>query len=760
MNGNSTLRFSVFELDLNAGELRRNGSKIRLQEQPFQILVTLLERPGEVVSRDELRSKLWPADTFVDFDHGLNAAIRRLREALGDSADTPRFVETVARRGYRFIVPVTNSSTTKLESTQEALSEDIKKAPPYAPLESERRGASPRGRTAWWIGLVIATALIIAMVAIGLRLLRRSEPLSVTQRRLTANRASVPVRGAALSSNGKYLAFADTTGIFLLRVDTGETHPLAIPAGLSGKPESWFPDNEHLVFSMHSKESATSSLWNISALGGEPRLLADNGWGAAVSPDGSQIAFVKGIGSAQEIWVMQADGQKPVKRVDCKGCFLGGMAWSPNGKELAYVKQQYEMGSFWGFDTQLEILDLDSNRSALLLSHVGPALAWTADSRLIYTAGEPTPNQSDSNIWAIRLDASGLHSDAAPERITSGTGLISLISASADGKAIAILRRTLQPNVYFAELLDHGAKLSTPRLLTPDEWYDLPTAWTADSKSVLFFSDRDGIFHIFKQAIDQTHPELLVGGSEAVALPRLSPDGSMVLYIASTTSPLGMQAAKQHAGIAPGAQRIMRVPVTGGPPQLVLEGAGINNLQCARSPSTLCIYSELAPGEEHFYMFDSIKGKGEEIPRATIRETDFYSFNWTLSPDGKTLAFSKKYATQGQPGIRLLSLSDGKERTIPLSGWTGIATLDWSADGQSLWAAAFITSETTSGLWTTGFNETGEWSLLKVDLSGKITSMLRANKLNLGWAIPSPDNKKLAIWEAVGSSNVWLVESH
>jgi hypothetical protein len=358
------------------------------------------------------------------------------------------------------------------------------------------------------------------------------------------------------------------------------------------------------------------------------------------------------------------------------------------------------------------------------------------------------------------MDASGMHGDAAPQRITSGTGLISAISVSADSKAIAILRRTLQPNVYVAELSDHGTKLSAPTLLTPDEWYDLPTAWTADSKSVLFFSDRDGIFHIFKQAIDQTHPDLLVGGSDAVALPRLSPDGSMVLYVSSTTSPLGMQAAQQHASIAPGAQHIMRVPVTGGPPQPVLEGVGINNLQCARSPSTLCIYSELAPGEEHFYAFDPIKGKGDEIPRATIRETDVYSFNWTLSPDGKTLAFSKKFATQGQPGIRLLSLGDGKEHTIPLSGWAGIATLDWSADGRSLWAAAFTTSETPSGLWTTGFNEPGEWSLLKIDLSGRITAMLRQTKLNLGWAIPSPDNTKLAIWEAVGSSNVWLVESH
>src|SRR6516225_5039407 len=97
------LRFDVFGVDVRAGELRRNGAKLKLQEQPFQVLCALLEHPGELVTREELRSRLWPADTFVDFDHGLNAAIRRLREALGDSAEIPRFVETVARRGYRFI---------------------------------------------------------------------------------------------------------------------------------------------------------------------------------------------------------------------------------------------------------------------------------------------------------------------------------------------------------------------------------------------------------------------------------------------------------------------------------------------------------------------------------------------------------------------------------------------------------------------------------------------------------------------------------
>lgn len=97
------IRFSTFEVNLHTGELRQRGQKIRLQEQPLQLLAALLERPGELVTREELRGKLWPGDTFVDFDHSLNAAIKRLRDALGESAERPIFVETVARRGYRFI---------------------------------------------------------------------------------------------------------------------------------------------------------------------------------------------------------------------------------------------------------------------------------------------------------------------------------------------------------------------------------------------------------------------------------------------------------------------------------------------------------------------------------------------------------------------------------------------------------------------------------------------------------------------------------
>ena len=113
-------RFGVFELDLAAGELRKNGAKLRLQEQPFQMLALLLERAGDVVTREELRQKLWPADTFVDFDHSLNTAVNKLRETLGDSASSPRYIETMARRGYRFIAPVQNSVEADRVGTQDS----------------------------------------------------------------------------------------------------------------------------------------------------------------------------------------------------------------------------------------------------------------------------------------------------------------------------------------------------------------------------------------------------------------------------------------------------------------------------------------------------------------------------------------------------------------------------------------------------------------------------------------------------------------
>lgn len=130
---NRLLRFGVFEVDLAAGELRKNGARIRLQEQPFQVLVALLENAAKVVTREDLRQKIWPADTFVDFDHSLNTAVNKIRESLGDSASSPRFVETLARRGYRFIAPVEGAPASSAARVSEHASVQTMPATPASP---------------------------------------------------------------------------------------------------------------------------------------------------------------------------------------------------------------------------------------------------------------------------------------------------------------------------------------------------------------------------------------------------------------------------------------------------------------------------------------------------------------------------------------------------------------------------------------------------------------------------------------------------
>ena len=156
------LRFAAFEVDLAAGELRKNGTRIRLQEQPFQILSYLLDRPGEVVTREELRQKLWPADTFVDFDHSLNTAVNKLREALGDSASSPRYVETLARRGYRFLAPVQPAevkSPAQDSPTMTAGETAVSAATPIAPFHRDLEVPLPRrSLTRALFGLVQAAA--------------------------------------------------------------------------------------------------------------------------------------------------------------------------------------------------------------------------------------------------------------------------------------------------------------------------------------------------------------------------------------------------------------------------------------------------------------------------------------------------------------------------------------------------------------------------------------------------------------------------
>jgi TolB-like protein/DNA-binding winged helix-turn-helix (wHTH) protein/Flp pilus assembly protein TadD len=173
-----TYRFGDFEFDPTSGELRKDGLKVRLQEQPFQILTLLLKRPGEVVTREEVRQALWPGDTFVDFDVGLNSAVKRLRDALSDSADSPRFVETLPRRGYRFIAPL----------------ETPPGSPPATREEPPRPALPPRSRLRSWGGAAAAVAVVAGLIVTG------------TWPRLRGQLASAPIRSLAV------LPFENLTG--------------------------------------------------------------------------------------------------------------------------------------------------------------------------------------------------------------------------------------------------------------------------------------------------------------------------------------------------------------------------------------------------------------------------------------------------------------------------------------------------------------------------------------------------------------------
>ena len=167
-----SVRFGVFEANLATQELLKQGMRVRLRGRPFAILAMLLERAGDLVTREEFRDRLWPADSFVDFDHGLDAAVNRLREALGDAADNPRFVETVPRRGYRFVAPVVR---TDVEVSPPRSLPESQPLPRLLPVPRE----PSRSRFRWFLGTALAT---LALAATGIRWLgKRSETAGLTR---------------------------------------------------------------------------------------------------------------------------------------------------------------------------------------------------------------------------------------------------------------------------------------------------------------------------------------------------------------------------------------------------------------------------------------------------------------------------------------------------------------------------------------------------------------------------------------------------
>jgi DNA-binding winged helix-turn-helix (wHTH) protein len=375
------LRFGTFEVDVSAGELRKNGIRVKLQQQPFQVLCMLAERPGEVVTRDDLRNRLWSADTFVDFDHGLNAAVKRLRGALGDTAENPRFIETLAKRGYRFLVPVNGQTVSAAPE-----------APTIAVLPAPTSIPAAKRRTLMIAGLV--SLLLVGTALVWFVAHRVSPKAHPTEQRLTASSPDIPIRWATLSPDGKYLAYWDRTSLFLRLISTGETHALNLPSECIVPewwdtlvlPGGWFPDSNYLLVTHCGAAGQPESVWSVSVLGGTPKEIMPDGEARAVSPDGSQITFVRAMGSgqsSQSLWVMDAHGSHVRKLAGQGGDSFGQVAWAPDNRRIAFIRYIYQPG-YW-HHAVLETYQVDNGVTNRILSEplLESSLAWTHDNRLI-----------------------------------------------------------------------------------------------------------------------------------------------------------------------------------------------------------------------------------------------------------------------------------------------------------------------------------------------------------------------------------------
>jgi DNA-binding winged helix-turn-helix (wHTH) protein/Tol biopolymer transport system component len=729
--------FDRFQVDLSRGELRRAGVSVVIQEQPFQVLRILLQAEGEVVTREQLRA-LWPKDTFVDFEHGINTAVKKLRQALDDSAERPRFVETLPRIGYRFLVPV---EWTNSRNGVGSLRWVVPNAPPE--MLATPHTAPPRRR--WRLPLSISAIAFAAVVSALLfrRVMISSHsampPPVLSQRRLTANPHDAPLTSGVISPDGKYLAYSDPTGLYVRHIDSGETVLVPLPKELDAMPESWFPDNVHLVVShFDDLENKPPSLWRISVVGGTPRKLADAGLTARVSPDGSKVAFLKGSWDDEEIWLIETDKNVASKIVDGGGDHFGPIAWAPDGKKFATVRTP-DRFTAPGLGVHIEVFDAATGQSEAILPdfRLGSAVAWPQRGRLIYALHEAPPNEGDFNLWWVHLDSHARPVGSAV-RITNDQTLISDISVTSDGKRLALLRRAFQTDIYLADLLTQGRQLSGLRRFTLDDRDDWPSAWTPDSKAVLFGSNRDGPNHIFRQAVDATQPDLLVGGKDNLGFPQLTPDGLSALY---TVFPLSSEASDNP--------RLMRVPLAGGPSEVVMEEPGIGGYKCALLPSTVCIYSRIDNGLQRFFAFDPAGGKVKELSDAKRRSDDGPGSVWSLSPDGRYLA-SPLAAHPYEPlGVRVVDLATGKQREIQVPSVLLIMGIDWAPDSRSLWVGGYMgrrSGGTRSGL-------------VKVDLMGHARTVLEGSSMSIWYAIPSPDGRRLAVLAHTDNSNVSLLEN-
>jgi DNA-binding winged helix-turn-helix (wHTH) protein/Tol biopolymer transport system component len=744
VNVKSTVRFADFELDLSTGELCSNGNVTYLQEKPFRILSLLLEHPGQLITREQLVKHLWPDGTFVDFDQSLNKAVNRLREALGDSADEPRLIETLPRRGYRFIGQVENHVAPEVSTP--------------VVVDGPQSGDSRRSRWLAWFPLLVLTFLVIALGVLGIvRLKPHRNPLEdIKQRQLTSNSSENAVASGVISTDGKLLAYSDVQGIHIEQIETGQVRDIPLPDVFKGAPQSWglvntwIRDGSAIVANL-AIPGRPPSVWLVSLPGGSIRKVRDNALAWAVSRDGQWVAFGANLNHLyyRELWVMHPDGSDAHKVFDAEtDTAFGGAEFSPDGRRMAYVRLLRLPDRS---DMTFESRPIEDGPAITAIGSLNPRVAndwaWSPDGRIIYALLDKA--KRTDNFWQVRIDARTGKPAEPAKQLTNWSGYrMDGPSFSADGKRLTYLRSSEQSVLYLADLRAGGIQIGTPDRMTLHEGINVPVGWMEDGKTVIYFSDRNGHPQLFRQVMGTENAEPIGAKLEdSAADAHLSPDGARILYLVYSTD-------SNWAATNP--NNLMSVRVTGGAPQLVARSMddASPSIRCARRPSALCVLAEETPNHTQlvFTAINPLQGRGRELARHGILTTPDAHYDWDVSPDGTRIAILK----ESELPITVLSLVDHSSRTIVAKAWPKLYGLNWSADGEGLFVSALAN---------------GGCTLLHVDMKGNAYPLWYAkggvrqpgdvfrSDILTPRAVPSPDGRSLIIQESSVSANIWMLEN-
>jgi eukaryotic-like serine/threonine-protein kinase len=602
--------------------------------------------------------------------------------------------------------------------------------------------AVPVVKSRWhWAALVL---LLITIVG-GRYLLVRNRvaaPADLKLARLTNNSAEAPVKSGAISPDGKYLAYTDTSGIHVQMITTGEIQTVSQPPELKNRVQweigPWFPDSVRFVLNSHplgkyAVTSSDNSIWKASVFGDVPRQIRDHGAAYSVSPDGSKIAFgAQGspLGD-REIWLMDPNGDQARKLFEAEAeAAFALFNWSHDGQRALYLKIKKSSAAIMSSDLRSGITTTVMPLEGDLFDNLQD-LVWLRDGRLIFASGGRKANQISSNYWQVQLDARTAKAIEKPRRLTNWAGFfLDSTSATADGGSLVFREYAKGVATYVADVDPVSKRLLNARPFTLSEGREWPTSWTADGKGVIFNSDRAGHLGIYQQLLGEGTPKTIITAEQNLWGGGVTPDGKWVLYIVRPDQMDGRQPF-----------RLMRVRITGGPSELVMESPTNPIVMCSRVPGKGCVLIEddTVHNQLIFWEMDLLKGRGRELASADVTDPSFKA--WDLSPDGMRIAF---YAGHKGP-IQLISLRGEPTQEVPVNGWKGLLTsLNWAADGK--------------GLFVCSAKERSE-VLLYVPLHGEARVVWELPGATDFDVIPSPDGRHMAIDARIVSGNMWMMEN-